>query len=159
MHGVLADAMAASDTGEDRVSGMVLNEAVFAAADRAHSTKATRKLCSLLAKHTGTEAWSGLHANSSRRAFCAQRECAHLTAVKDAREEEWKNMKTELAGGAKIPDLDMSAWPEVCLKDVKDQMLIRLNEIGEDYENLKTKVDVLFRLHVHDSRHMLVQVS
>ena len=50
----------------------------------------------------------------------------------------------------------MSAWPEVCFKD---QMLIRLDEIGEDCENLKTKVDVLIRLHAHDSLQMLLQVS
>ena len=53
----------------------------------------------------------------------------------------------------------MSAWLEVCLKDVKDQKLLRLDEIGEDCENLKTKVDVLTHLHAHDSLQMLVQVS
>ena len=53
----------------------------------------------------------------------------------------------------------MSAWLEVCLKDVKDQVLLRLDEIGGVCENLKTKVDVLTRLHAHDSLQMLVQVS
>ena len=34
----------------------------------------------------------------------------------------------------------MSALLEICPQDVKEQMLMRLNEIGENYENLKAKV-------------------
>ena len=29
---------------------------------------------------------------------------------------------------------------EICPKDVKEQMLLRLDEVGENYENLKVKV-------------------
>ena len=48
---------------------------------------------------------------------------------------------SELGGDAKIPDLwRMSALFEICPKDVKEQMLMRLDEIGENYENLKAKV-------------------
>ena len=50
-----------------------------------------------------------------------------------------EEMMTEL-GGAKIPVLRrMSALLAKCLKDAKDQML-RMDEIGENCENLKTKV-------------------
>ena len=31
----------------------------------------------------------------------------------------------------------MSALLEICPKDVKEQMMMRLDEIGENYENLK----------------------
>ena len=34
----------------------------------------------------------------------------------------------------------MSALLEICPKDVKEQMLLRLDEVGENYENLKVKV-------------------
>ena len=50
-------------------------------------------------------------------------------------------MMSELGGGAKIPDLwRMSALLEICPKDVKEQMLLRLDEVGENCENLKVKV-------------------
>ena len=40
-------------------------------------------------------------------------------------------MMSELGGDAKIPDLwRMSALLEICPKDVKEQMLMRLDEIG-----------------------------
>ena len=29
---------------------------------------------------------------------------------------------------------------EICPKDVKEQILLRLDEVGENYENLKVKV-------------------
>ena len=46
---------------------------------------------------------------------------------------------TEFEGYAKIPGL----WRmllEMRSEDVKDQMLMRLDEVGENCENLKTKV-------------------
>ena len=47
-------------------------------------------------------------------------------------------MMSELGGDPKIPDLwRMSALLEVCPKDVKEQMMMRLDGIGENYENLK----------------------
>ena len=50
-------------------------------------------------------------------------------------------MMTELGGSAKIPDLwRMSALLNMCPEDLKDQMLMRLDEIGENHETLKTKV-------------------
>ena len=56
-------------------------------------------------------------------------------------EEKWKAMTSELGGDAKIPDLRrMSALLEICPKDVKEQMLMRLDKIGENYESFKAKV-------------------
>ena len=50
-------------------------------------------------------------------------------------------MMSELGEGAKIPDLwRMSALLEICPKDVKEDILLRLDEVGENYENLKVKV-------------------
>ena len=48
----------------------------------------------------------------------------------------------ELGENVKIPDLwRMSALLEICPKDVKEQMLLRLDEIGGNYENfIKAKV-------------------
>ena len=34
----------------------------------------------------------------------------------------------------------MSALLKICPKDVKEQVMMRLDEIGENYENLKAKV-------------------
>ena len=50
-------------------------------------------------------------------------------------------MISEVGGDAKIPDLwRMSALLEIYPKDVKERMLMRLDETGENYENLKAKV-------------------
>ena len=50
-------------------------------------------------------------------------------------------MMSALGGDAKIPDMwRMSAMLEICPKDVKEQMLMRLDETGENQENLKAKV-------------------
>ena len=98
----------------------------------------------------GVRAWARLHANYSRRTlgrtFRVQRECMYPKTVKDVgqvrlaimqREEKWKVMMSELGEGAKIPDLwRMSALLENC-RDLKEQMLLRLDEVGANYENLK----------------------
>ena len=40
-----------------------------------------------------------------------------------------------------IPDLwNFSALLDMCLKEVKYQILMRLDEIGKNYENLKAEV-------------------
>ena len=73
--------------------------------------------------------------------------------VPEARERRWssafgdhavggevKGMMPELGGDAKISDLwRMSALLEICPNDVKEQMLMRLDEIAENYENIKAK--------------------
>ena len=51
-------------------------------------------------------------------------------------------MMSELGGDTKIPDFleDVHRLLEICSKDVKEQMMMRLDEIGENFENLKAKV-------------------
>ena len=56
-------------------------------------------------------------------------------------EEKWKAMMSAFGGDVKIPDLwRMSALLEMCWKDVKELITMRLDEIGENLENLKAKV-------------------
>ena len=102
----------------------------------------------------GVRAWERLHANYSRRTlgrmFRVQRENMYPRPVKDVGqvrsavmrwEEKWKVMMPQLEEGAKIPDQwRMSALLEIRPKDVKEQMLLRLDDVGENYENLKVKV-------------------
>ena len=137
--------------------------------DHARCEKASAELYSFLVRYTsseaatvvkgamdmdGVEAYGRLHENYSKRTlgrmFRVQRECMYPKAVKDLNgvktaimdwEERWKRMMAELGTDAKIPDLwRMSALLEICPKELKDQMLIRLDEIGEKYEALKAKV-------------------
>ena len=146
----------------------VLREAKFVDANRERCVKAGKEMYGVFARYTNSEAltivksvsemdgvraWARLHANYSRRTlgrmFRVQRECMYPKPAKDVGqvrlaimqwEEKWKVM-SELGEGAKIPDLlRMSALLEICPKDVKEQMLLRLDEVGENYENLKVKV-------------------
>ena len=64
--------------------------------------------------------------------FRVQREHVKLTVLHWA--AQWENMMTELGSDAK--DLRSEAnvgSVGVCLKEVREQMLMRLDEIGEDY--------------------------
>ena len=67
---------------------------------------------------------------------------ARLVELADMQwEETWKAMMSELGGDAKILDLRrMSAPLAISPKDVKEQMMMRLDEIGENFENLKATV-------------------
>ena len=138
-------------------------------ANRERCVKAGKEMYGVLARYTNSEAltivksvsemdgvraWARLHANCSRRTlgrmFRVQRECMYPKPVKDVGqvrlaimqwEEKWKVMMSELGEGAKISDQwRMTALLEICPKDVKEQMLLRLDEVGENYENLKVKV-------------------
>ena len=81
------------------------------------------------------------------RIFRVQRECMYQIPAKDPSqvrlaimqwEEKWKG---ELGGDVQIPDLwRMSALLEICPKDVEEQMMMRLDEIGENCEKLNSKV-------------------
>ena len=56
-------------------------------------------------------------------------------------EENWKGIESELGKDAMMPALwRMSVMLEICPKDVKDHLMVRLGEIGENYENFKAKV-------------------
>ena len=79
--------------------------------------------------------------------FRVQRECMYPRPAKDVsqvrlailqREENRKATMSALGGDVKIPDLwRMSALLELCRKEL---MTMRLDEIGENLENLKAKV-------------------
>ena len=57
------------------------------------------------------------------------------------REEKWKAAMSELAGDVKKPDLwRVSVLLDTRPKDVKEHMITRFDEIGENYENLTAKV-------------------
>ena len=50
-------------------------------------------------------------------------------------EEKWNTMVSKFGGDVKIPDLwRMSAFLEMCPKDLQEQMMMRLDEIGENCE-------------------------
>ena len=147
----------------------VLRETKFVDANREKCVKASKEMYGVLARYTNSEAltfvksvsevdgvraWARLHANYTRRTlgrnFRVQRECMYPKPAKEVGqvrlaimqwEEKWKVMMSELGAGAKIPDLwRMSGLLEICPKDVKEQMLSRLDEVGENYENLKVTV-------------------
>ena len=132
-------------------------------ANRERCVKAGKEMYGVLARYTNSEAlttvksvsemdrvraWARLHANYSRRTlgpvFRVQRECMYPKLVKDVGqvrlaimqwEEKWKVMMSELGEGVKILDLwRMSELLEICQKDVKEQMLLRLDEVGENYK-------------------------
>ena len=49
-----------------------------------------------------------------------------------------KRLVSELGGDVKIPNLwSMLALLDICPKDVKEQMMMRLDENGENDENIK----------------------
>ena len=67
------------------------------------------------------------------------KDVSQVTAAIMQWEEKWKTLITEFRGDATIPDLwRMSALLDMCPEDVNGQMLMRLDEIGENYENLKS---------------------
>ena len=105
----------------------------------------------------GMGAWVRLHANYSRRTlgrmFRVQRECMYPKPAKDVGQVrlaimQWKKSGNRRCrsseGDAKIPDLwRVSPLLEICPKDVKEQMVMRLDEIGENYEELQGESGLL----------------
>ena len=102
----------------------------------------------------GVKAFGALHARYNRRTmgrmFRMQKECMYPKSVKTVGEvagavleweERWKRMMGEIGHETKIPDLwKMSALLEICPKSIQEQMMMRMDEIGEDYERLKAKI-------------------
>ena len=169
MNEEFAEMLTTAEAGGIESVEEVLREAKFVDASRERGVKAGKEMYGVLARYTtsealtivksvsemdGVRAWARLHANYSRRTlgrmFRVQRECMCPKPAKDVGqvrlaimqwEEKWEVMMSEFGEGAKIPDLcSMSALLEICPKDVKEQMLLRLDEVGENYENLKVKV-------------------
>ena len=102
----------------------------------------------------GFKAWAELAARFDRRsmgrAFRELRECMYPTPVKALSEvnaaigiweDRWKRMEAN-TGGSGIPEVwKMAAMLEVCPKEVKEMMLVRLDEL-KDFKALKEKVIV-----------------
>ena len=169
MNGELAEMLNMEEADGIESIEEVLREARLVDVNRERCVKAGKEMYGVLARYTSSEAltivksvtemdgvrsWARLHANCSRRTlgrmFRVQRECMYPKPAKDVGqvglaimqlEEKWKVMMSEFGEGAKIPDLwRMSALLEICPKGVNKQMLLRLDEVGENYEHLKTKV-------------------
>ena len=143
-HGVSADVMTASETGENMNTGTVLNDVEFV---DVHKTQ-QRTVQRVRGRVHGSEG-----DNDSQRDGTGRRGSVEHTARQSQQVDSRENVpcatrihvskisegRKSSEGGAKIPDLcSMSAMPDTCPKGVKDQMLMRLDEIGEHYENLKT---------------------
>ena len=102
----------------------------------------------------GYKAWARLYAKYNKRTLArlmrVHKECMYpekvrelgrLTAAILAWEEKWKTMLTECPANTNIPALwRMAAFLEMCPKEIKEQVYLRIDEIGEDYEVLKAKV-------------------
>ena len=168
-NGDLAEMLNAAEMTGSKSTEEILGEDRCLDANRERWREARREVYSVLARYTSYEAvtivqsvteldgvgtWARLHANYSRRTLermlKVQRECMYPKPAKDVDQvrlptmqwvDNWKGMMSELTRDAKIPDLwRMSALLETCPKDVMEQMLMRLYEIGENCENLKAKV-------------------
>ena len=161
--------MTVAETGGDMDVTRVLNSAEFVGVSEEKCISSSWEFYVVLARFTGSEAgavvWSvsdmdGVKRGrsstgtvaSGRWAGCFECNASACIpeAVKDVSqvklpimqwEEKRKKMMAELGGGGRIPYLRrMLALMEICPKEVKEQMLMRLGEIGEDYVHLKMKV-------------------
>ena len=102
----------------------------------------------------GLQAYGRLHERYSRRTigrmFRVQKDCMYPKTARNLGEvaglvleweEKWRRMLAELGPEVRIPELwRMSALLEICPKGVQEQMMLRLDEIGESYEILKAKI-------------------
>ena len=102
----------------------------------------------------GYLAWAKLTARYHRRTLTRlmkiNKEVMYPQEVKDRRrfveevlrwEEKWRKMLKGHPDGIKIPVIwQMSAFLELCPKDIRERAMSRIDEITEDYELLKQKV-------------------
>ena len=101
----------------------------------------------------GIKAWTSLVSRfdkrSMGRAFRELRECMYPTSCKDLREltasiglweDKWKRMVRNSGGGGQVPEVwRMAAMLEICPQDVKETMLMKLDEV-KGYQTLKEKI-------------------
>ena len=95
----------------------------------------------------GFVAYSRLHAKYSRRTVARimriHKECMYPSQVKDVKlltsaifqwEDKWNAMLKEMKDPS-VPELwKMAAFLELCPKDIRDQVFLRIDEIKENYE-------------------------
>ena len=101
----------------------------------------------------GFVAYSRLHAKYSRRTLARimriHKECMYPSQVKDVKlltsaifqwEDKWNAMLKEMKDPS-VPELwKMAAFLELCPKDIRDQVFLRIDEIKENYAVLREKV-------------------
>ena len=102
----------------------------------------------------GLQAWGELHKKYNQktmgRMFRQQRECMYPRMVQKLEEVEsgvmeweqkWRRMERDLGKDMKIPVIwKMAALMEIVPKNIQDQLLMRMDEIGENYEALREKL-------------------
>ena len=157
INGDMAELLSAAETDGLRVVEEILKDVEFVEANGEKCIKASSELYSVLERCTNSgastivtelEEWKDGRStceNCSRRTlgrmFWVQRACMYPKLVKDVSqvrlvimqcEEKWNAMMLEIGNIAKIPDV----WRMPVLLE---QMLMRMDEIGENYENLKAK--------------------
>ena len=102
----------------------------------------------------GLQAWGELHKKYNQktmgRMFRQQRECMYPRTAQKLEEVEsgvmeweqkWRRMERELGKDMKIPIIwKMAALMEIAPKNIQDQLLMRMDEIGENYEALREKL-------------------
>ena len=107
-----------------------------------------------VAEYDGLLAWGTLHARYNRRTlgrmFRVQRDCMYPKQARSLKEVgtqilewegRWKRMMAELGSEVRIPDLwRMSALLEICPRGVREAMEMSLDDIGENYELMTSKV-------------------
>jgi len=115
----------------------------------------------------GVEAYGRMHESFNKktmgRMFRIQRECMYPKEVKDLSklkgailewEQKWKKMMEEINDDkVKIPELwKMSALMEMIPKDLKEHMLLKMDEVGDKYEVLREKIIVYANNKVETGR-------
>ena len=102
----------------------------------------------------GLQAWGELHKKYNQktmgRMFRQQRECMYPRTVQKLEEVEsgvmeweqkWRRMARDLGKDMKIPTIwKMAALMEIVPKNIQDQLLMRMDEIGENYGALREKL-------------------
>ena len=134
---------------EDRNVGTFLDDDEFVPVNEAQRTKTSRHVYGLFTKYMGSEAattfrnvtgldggeaWSRLHASYNRRTLGIMFRVQRRVDVSQNSEGRRSSEGSDYAAGRTLEE------HELCPKDVQKQMLMRLDEIGENYEYLKTNL-------------------
>ena len=162
MNGDLAELLNAAETGGVRNAEEILKGDEFVGANRAKCIQPSKEMDSVLTTRTlkrrqrdGTGRRSlgktpcKLQQKKTGRIFRVQRERTYQNPAQNVSqvrlaimqlEGKWKATMSELGGDANILDVwRMSALLEICPKDVKEQMMMRFGEIGENYSTNETE--------------------
>ena len=153
MCGERAEMLAAAETTAIGNTEEILGEDQFVDANQERCRKSSREIHSVLARYTSSEAltivtsvatkdgvgaWARLNANHSRRTlgrmFRVQRECMYPKPAKDVGQVRLAIMQWEDKWKSMMSVEDVGVAGKFVRKDMREQMLMRLDEIGENYE-------------------------